>query len=314
VTINNDVKQYWLQKRPGFDAGIAWRIKDIIKREQIDLVNTHLWTANVWGRLAAFLAHVPVVVTEHNMDIWKSQPLRMVDRALAPLTTAMVTVSAEVKGFYVHQAGVAEKKIVVINNGIDVENFTADERLAGLPGRGAVIGMVARLIPDKGHAFFFRALPVVRRHFPHATVLVAGDGPERGALERLAGELAISDAVTFLGTRTSDLAGLYHQCDLIVQPSLREGLSLTLLEALACGRPVVTTDVGSNRTVVCRDELGTVVPPRDVPALVAATVAWLSRPVDPSAAARRNAWVREQFSSEHMVRGYEDLFLRLVRA
>jgi glycosyltransferase involved in cell wall biosynthesis len=314
LAIRDDVTQYWLQKKPGLDMGIAWRIKDIISRERIDIVNTHLWTANVWGRLAAFLAHVPVVVTEHSVDVWKSRSQRLIDRALAPLADSLVAVSTEVRDFYARKAGVPEKKITVINNGIDVEAFTVVDMPARQPHQGPVIGMVGRLIPDKGHAFFFQAFPAVRQRFQHTTVLVVGDGPERPVLEHLTRELGIADAVTFLGTRTSELAGLYQQCDLIVQPSLREGLSLTLLEALACGKPVVTTSVGGNATIVNSTELGTVVLPRDVSALTTAVLDWLSRPDNPGAADGRHKHVQEHFSAERMVRQTGELFAKVVRA
>lgn len=120
--------------------------------------------------------------------------------------------------------------------------------------------------------------------------------------------MSLRPDVVFLGTQTEDLPALYGMLDLVVLPSLREGLSLTLLEALASGKPAVTTDVSSNRTVISRDYLGAVVPPGNVPALAGAIIGQLRQPVGPEVAEKRRQYVRDHFSASRMVAATEELF------
>lgn len=319
LVLNDDVTAYYLQKKPGFAPAIIWKIKDVIKQENIHIINTHLWTANVWGRLAGFLTGVPVVVTEHSVDTWKSGKYLLADRLLAYIMHTMIAVSSTVRDFYAGTAKVPAEKITVIQNGITVSDFkiSADplrkKNEFGLAQARPLLGSVGRLIPDKGHQYLFKALPEVKKQFPEVKLVVIGDGAERGNLEQMVRHLSLEDTVLFLGTRTRDLPELYGMVDVVVQPSLREGLSLTLLEALASGKPVVTTDVSSNKMVICQDYLGIVVPPGSVAELAGAIIEELHKPVTAEAAARRRTYVQDNFSSTQMVTGTENLFKSILR-
>jgi glycosyltransferase involved in cell wall biosynthesis len=318
LPVNDDVKIYYLQKKPGFDPAIIWRIKDIIKQEDIHIINTHLWTANVWGRLAGFLSRVPVVVTEHSVDLWKSTRYQLIDRILAHFMSGMIAVSDNVRDFYTNMVGIAPRKIIVIPNGINASRFmmnkdpTAKKQELGLAQARPLIGVVGRLVIQKGHTYLIQGLPQIKQQFPDARMVIIGDGPERENLQNEVERLSLTPDVVFLGTRINDLPELYNMLDVVVLPSLREGLSMTLLEALASGKPVVTTDVSSNKKVISHDFLGSVVPPGNVAELAQAVIDVLQEPATLEIIEKRRQYVREHFSSERMIRQTEVCFKRAI--
>jgi glycosyltransferase involved in cell wall biosynthesis len=195
------------------------------------------------------------------------------------------------------------RKIQVIHNGIALTPFErpADAALrASLShesGRPIVLA-VARLDKQKGHTFLLEAAAMV----PEAQFVLVGDGPERGALEAQVATLGLRDRVQFLGYR-SDIPELLAACDLFVLPSLYEGLPLSILEAMAAGKPVIATAIGGTDEVIVPDCSGVLVPPADAPVLAAAIKTLLA---DPSLARRLalagQARVAAMFSAAQMVR------------
>jgi glycosyltransferase involved in cell wall biosynthesis len=204
-------------------------------------------------------------------------------------------------------------KVRVIPNGVDVERFhprwpdrTLGDRLH-LPEGAPVAGIVAALRPEKNHALFLRSAALVRRQLPEARFLIVGDGPERGRLERLCRELAIGDAVHFLGTRT-DVAELLSLVDVLMLTSHMESNPVSILEAMASEKPVVATRVGSVPETVLDGRTGHLVPPGHASRMAARVVELLR---NPDRAAQMGRAGREEviahWSIERTVRGYEDL-------
>jgi glycosyltransferase involved in cell wall biosynthesis len=307
-----------LGKRPGPDALVLLRLARSMRAGKIDVVHTHVWNADVWGRLAGWVAGVPVLLTTaHNVDSWKKRRHLAVDRALAAVSRRLVCVSEAVRTFYRERAGIPEAKLTVIRNGIDPSPFDAASDAApararlGLNGSAPVLTVVARLVPQKGHRYFLEALVSLRREFPAALGLVVGDGALRGELEALASQLGLLDGggVRFLGERR-DVPEILSATDVFVLPSsLREGLPISLLEAMAARRAVVVTDIGGNRETVEDGVSGRVVPPADAQALAQACAEVLR---DPSLAASlgraARAKVEREFSVARMVRQTEELY------
>jgi len=179
--------------------------------------------------------------------------------------------------FLTDSAGISSKKLQVIRNGVDIRRFAAavgDRAALGLGG-GPVVGVVARLHPVKGHAVLLRAFAGVKANFPGAELLIVGDGEERKNLVALAAELRLDDSIVFLGSRR-DVPELLAAMDVVVLPSLEEGLPLSLLEAMAAAKPIVATDVGSVSTVIKNNETGMLVAPNDKQALSEAIIRILS--------------------------------------
>jgi glycosyltransferase involved in cell wall biosynthesis len=226
-----------------------------------------------------------------------------------------LAVSRHVRDRLAAGAGVPARKLRIVANGIDPAAFarSADPalraRLAGSPDRPLVL-TAARLSPQKAIDGLLSAAVLV----PDAIFAIAGDGPDRAALEARAQALGIAPRVRFLGPR-DDIPELLAACDLFVLPSLFEGLPLSVLEAMAAGKPVAATRIPGTDEAVADGETGILVPPGDAPALAAAIRAFLS---DPALARRAGEAgrerVRTRFTASAMVDGvvaaYEELLAR----
>jgi glycosyltransferase involved in cell wall biosynthesis len=202
-----------------------------------------------WGRLAAWRAGVPIVASALHSTGWPDGVGRL-NRLLTPITDAFIAVADPHGQYLVEREGFPQRKVCVIPNGVDVERFrTGGERLAarkelGLTPTTPVAGIVAALRPEKNHELFLRAAASVRQRIPEATFLIVGDGPERPKLEAIAAELGIAQSVRFLGTR-SDIPRLLAAMDVFALTSRMEANPVSILEAMATGRPVVAPKVGS---------------------------------------------------------------------
>jgi len=205
----------------------------------------------------------------------------------------------------------------VIHNGLDLSLYRkpADGALRESleVGPGPVALAIANLIPYKGHTFLLKAWKSVLSASPMATLLLAGEGPARSALEAEARDLGVADRVRFLGVRR-DIPALLAVSDVLVHPSLEEGFCNALLEAMAAGKPVVATDVGGNAEAVTNGTTGWLVPARDANALAGAIRRIFEDPglgVALGAAGRRVAETR--FTRDAMVRQYESLYMDLLK-
>ncbi len=207
-----------------------------------DVVHTSLWGAGAFGRTALLGPRRPaVVVSERRVEDFRSRRLRAVDRALAPVTDEWIGNSRDVADFVVRAHGAPPGRVHVVRNGVDTDVFRpADAPRPPLDGRSARIGSVGRLVHQKGYDLLVEAVPYVLAK-RDVEVVVAGDGELRGQLEHRADGLPITfpGAVHGAAAVADHLRGL----DLFVLPSRYEGLPNVVLEALACGVPVVATAV-----------------------------------------------------------------------
>lgn len=243
-----------------------------LRSEQPDVVHTFLLTANLYGRLAAILAGVPVIVaSEVNMYRWKARRHALAERLLARRTNCIVASARVVKDYYVAQVGVSPARVQVIYNGVDsVQTPTVTDREGirlglGLPPDEVVWAVVARFTEQKGLPYLIEALAAM----PPASrpwLLLVGDGPQRQLLERQVQVAALTDRVRFVGIRRN-LDDIFLSVDGFVLPSLWEGLPIALLHAMAAGLSVIATAVGGNGEVVVHGETGWLVPPADTRAL-----------------------------------------------
>jgi glycosyltransferase involved in cell wall biosynthesis len=302
-----------LDKRGPLDARAAWRLARLLKSRRVDVVHTHLWGASLWGRLAAVGARVPVVVTtEHNLDSWKRAHHLALDRALAPATTHLVAVSQQVREFY-EARGVGRGRWRVVYNGVDTSAPPRRGRGAaflelGLGRDDPVVGLVGRLVPAKAPEFFLRALALAAARVPGLRGLVVGDGPLRADVEAEARRLGLAGRVVFAGVR-QDVPELLPGLDALIFSSLREGLSMAMLEAMAAGVPVIATDVGGTPELIAHGVTGLLVPPSRPESLADALVGLFGDAAGGDAirqAARR--CVEERFSLEKMTAAHAALY------
>jgi teichuronic acid biosynthesis glycosyltransferase TuaC len=266
------------------------------------------------GVAAALLAkwfHRPLVITARGSDITQlagyAAPRRMIKWA-AREASAIITVSTSLKN-ELGLLGVDLGKIEVLRNGVDLAGFTpidppAARAQLSIAPNARVIASVGHLIPRKGHELVIEALAAV----PDTTLLVAGSGPDANALGELTKRLGLTGRVRFLGQLAHDrLPVVYSASDALVLASSNEGWANVLLEAMACGTPVVATDVGGSREVVDEPEAGVLVATRDSLHIAAALRGLLAALPD-RAATRRYA---ERFSWDETTRGQERIFRAL---
>jgi sugar transferase (PEP-CTERM/EpsH1 system associated) len=240
----------------------------LIRGRMCDVVHTH---SGCWSKvaIACFMAGgVPLVYTEHGRphpDPWSN---RVLDRIAVRWTDRVVAVGDSLNRYLVEQVGLPSEKVMTIYNGIDTVRFQPlNERAQvraelGYGDENVVIGIVARLAPVKNHQYLLRAFGKARASCEHARLLIIGGGNLRSEHEGLAHELELAEYVRFLGDR-EDVPRLLNACDLATLSSLSEGISLTILEAMSTGLPVVATDVGGNGAIVSNGRNGYLVPLED---------------------------------------------------
>lgn len=308
----------FLPKRSRKDVSIAFRLAASWKKNRFDLIHTHLFTADLWGRFAGLFSQVPIVSTSHTTSDPNIGPLgRWLDRMLDRRNNAVICVSEAVRRYRIEEAGFDPKKLHLIENGIDLDRFqkTASkeemESRLGLPSgrRWAVI--VGRLVSLKGHRFLIDALSLLVKDIPDLGLLIVGDGEEEKELKKLVDEKGLMERIFFLGLRR-DIADILGMSEVLVLPSSREGLPIVLLEAMAAGLPVVVTPVGGIPEVVMEGKTGFFV--SQEPMSIASA---LRRIFENPAMARAmgsdaRKLIEERYDIRVVARRYENLYRRLL--
>ena len=300
-----------LGRQPGFHPLLARGLAAAAREVEADVLHCHQYSPFVYGALARLAQPgLRVVFTEHGRlsDAPASRKRRLLNPMLAHAASRIVSVSHDLKRHMVAE-GLPDKRIEVVHNGIELGPEPASDAAADLrrrlelPGDACVIGTVARLDPVKHLRTLIEAAGQLAHRGRPVHVLVIGDGPEREALERETRDRALEHAVHFLGHR-DDARAYLPGLDVYVNSSISEGISLTILEAMAAGVPVVATAVGGTPEVVT-DQVGRLVPARDPSALASALGTLADQPslrATLGRAARRR--VAEHFTIETMTARY----------
>lgn len=296
------------------------RLRDAIHGFDPDIVHTFLLTGSLYGRFAAMLARVPVIVgTEVNI-YERKHPLHVwAERWLMRGTDAVVASAASVRDFYVAQIDADPSRVEVVYNAVDWSRLEttrtrAEVRAeAGVPADATLLCIVARLTEQKGHGVLFEALA---RHqgLGQAHVLIVGDGELSGELRAGARRLGLDDRAHFVGARR-DLGNLLGASDVFVMPSFWEGLPLSLVLAMGAGLPVVATRVAGIPEVVADGETGLLVPPGDSAALGDALARVVADPAFAgSLGAAARAFALPRFGIERYVDSVTSIYDRLLAA
>lgn len=294
---------------PSFHREIA----SVLRRSDAEVAHTHHFAPLLHSLAGRHLARVPRLVhTEHSYAYLTDRPdYRLALRTLAMECDAFVLCGERMEPFYRDRVGIPGGRVRIIPNGIDTVAFhpledrdRARESL-GLPG-GVLVGAAARLAPEKNFALLVRAFAIAHASRPELSLVLAGDGAERVALEALADSLGVHDAVRFLGWR-ADVELVVAALDVFVVSSLREALPLAVLESMSCGVTVVSTPVGDIPEVVHDGVSGLLVPPGDERALAAALIALASDPQRRIAMGRQ---ARQAILARYSIDAMVDEYLR----
>jgi sugar transferase (PEP-CTERM/EpsH1 system associated) len=303
-----------LGKPPGKSPAYLYQVWKMLRSGRFDIVHTRNLPC-LESQLAGLVAGVPVRVHgEHGWDVFdldgSRRGYRWLRRAFSLIVDRYVVVSAELGAFLRDRIGIAGRRIVRICNGVDTEKFRPAED--GLPTRPFVVGSVGRLeaVKDYGSlAAAFAALPPGEA----SRLVIVGDGSERSRLQAWLADRGLAASSSLAGA-SDDVAALMRGFSVFVLPSLAEGISNTILEAMATGLPVIATRVGGNAELVVDGETGFLVPPRD-PSAIAERLAYYRS--HPDVLARHGRAARQRalahFSLEVMVRQYRDFYRDCAR-
>lgn len=306
-------------RRPG--PGTLWRLIRLLRSRRIQVVHTYLFDASIVGRVAAWLAGVPVVLSSTRSSLEYLPRLALwVDRITAVLCQRVIAVSRGTADFVIQQERIPAAKVVVVSNGVDLEHYQPGDRasaraMLGINRTSCVVASIGRLHTQKGHRFLLKALSLLRTEMPSLVCVIAGDGELRDELEEYARIVGVENCCRFLGV-VPDSRIVYDAADLLVLSSLYEGMPNVVLEAMAMAIPVVATKVQGAVELVREGETGFLVPPADEHAL-ATSIRRLA--VDPQRARAMGLRGREIVEQSHgidaMVNTVEELYQReLVRS
>jgi glycosyltransferase involved in cell wall biosynthesis len=286
----------------------------IIRRHKIDIVHTH---ASLSGRIAGRLTGSRVVLTRHGLSPVKNDAFhRFISWLVAKMfTDKIIAISRAVK-INLIETGIPAEMITTIHNGIDLSPLENVEPILrkelGIAQDIPIIGIVARLVWQKGYEYAIKAMPFVLKRYPRAILVIIGDGHLKNKLQDLVKELSVEKNVLFLGYRR-DVEKIMADFDVFVLPSISEGLGLSLLEAMALGKPVVATEVGGMPEVVKSGISGLLVAPKDSEALATGILKILSsKEMSRRMATAAKKTVYEKFSAQSMAALTEKLYTKIL--
>jgi len=264
------------------DEGAVRELAAWLRRNEIDLVHAHMYRAELVGTRAAVAAGTPVIVATVHSSRVRSDADRALLAALTPSMDRLIVPSESIAR-KVRAEGRGAARFAVIPNGVDLSRFASPVppcRLRselGIPARAPLLGVVARLEPEKGHRHLIAAMPAILRAAPDAWLAIVGEGSEADSLRAQADALDVAARVAFTGRR-EDVIALTADLSIAVLPSLREAQGISILEAMALRRPVVASAVGGIPEVITDGVDGVLVPPGDAVALAEAIVRLIRDP------------------------------------
>jgi glycosyltransferase involved in cell wall biosynthesis len=306
-----------LGRRAKADVWIWARLARFLRAHRVDIVHAHKFGSNVWGTLMGRLARVPVIVAHEHSWSYEGQALRrFLDRELvARGADRLVAISREDQRRMIEVERIAPERTAFIPIGLPAlpTRIAGDVRAQlGIAPEQPVIGSVALLRPQKAHHVLIRAVATLVSEWPDLQVLLVGDGPEHAALERLAAELGVSDAIRFLGYR-NDVPDVLRALDVAVSSSDFEGSPAAILEYMDASLPVVATAVGGVPDLIESGTHGLLVPAGD-PTALASAIAEILRDRERGRAMGERGRERRhsEFGIDTFMRRLEDLYVELL--
>ncbi len=298
------------------DLSALFFLLRMIKEENIDVISTHSGDDSFIGAIAGRLSRrKPAIVRTRHLALPITSKI-----TYSLLPHKVVTVSEFVRRYLCEDKGIAPDRVVAIPTGVDIERFDPDRTPdtlraeLGIPADAPVAGVIAQLRRKKGHHVLLDAIPLVLKELPGALFLFAGDGPQRGNIEKKIAELGVGKNVRLLGLRP-DVPVVLKGMDLFVLPTLQEALGTSILEASAMKRAVVAADSGGVSETIINGKTGLLVAPEDPAALAAAITGLLKdRGLRKAMGEEGRRMVEERYTIERMGTIMFALYNELVSA
>lgn len=293
-----------------------FKLSGLIRQKSIDVVHSNSRTTGVLACLLGELTNTAHIHTCHGFF-----KRRLSRRLFGCWGERVIAISEEVKEHLMRDFDVDEKDIRVIHNGIDIKKFTvyssqftADLKKKFGLGEGPIIGIVGRLSDVKGHIYLIEAMKLVLEKIPNAQLLIVGEGKMKKQLKNLVQKLKLEKSVNFVPS-VGDTAQMLSIMDLFVMPSLKEGLGLSLMEAMAQAKAVIGSDVGGIRSLVQDGYNGLLVRPADSQLLFQAIIELLRHP-EKAKVLGNNAriFIEQNFSAKQMVSNTQEVYLECLSA
>ena len=312
-----------LHRRPGIDRGCAKRLHEFADREGAEILHAHQYTPFFQSMLSRGLfGRRPVVFTEHGRHFpdLPSRKQMVVNRLMLRSCDRLIGCGVAVRQALIDNEGLPESRVEVIYNGVDLSTVGkpsagARERIRaefGFASTDFVAVLVARLHELKDHQTALRAVDEARRQIPGLRLLLAGDGDQRAAIEQTIQKRGLAQTVTLAGTR-KDVADLLAASDVFLMSSISEGIPLTVIEAMAARRPVVSTSVGGIPELVEHGVTGLLAASGDSASLAASLVQLYRRPdLRERMAIVAARYAAEKFSLNRMLNGYRDVYREVL--
>lgn len=305
-----------LSRKPGFDTQLIGQIRQHIKQQQIDIIHCHQYTPYIYGLFASIFTAAKVVFTEHgrfypDSSSWKR---RLLNPLLNKLTAATTAISAATKQALVEFENIPGKNIEVVYNGIfglEVDPLKRDTlaQELGLDSETLCIGTIARLDPIKNHSMMLKAFKRVLDSGLKCKLMLVGDGEQMPVLQALIQQLQLTEHVILTGYESKPQNHLALM-DIYLLPSLSEGTSMTLLEAMSIGKPCIVTDAGGNPEIVLNNVTGLVTPNDDEAAYADAIIKLANAPeLQKQFSEAAKARFDQLFNIPNMAKAYETIYL-----
>ncbi|MFV1977124.1 MAG: glycosyltransferase [Candidatus Scalindua sp.] len=323
------IKSFDMRNR--FNPGVILQLSSLIKKERVDIVHSQGARADFFARIAAKLAGAPNVVSTVPMPVegFDVNPIKKLiymafNRFSECFVDRFIVVSDALEKMMIEKHRIAPQKIVKIYNGIETDEYCiSDEeivhrrssfRTKANIGEGVpVIGIIGRLVWQKGFEYFIEAIPEVLKEFKEAWFLVVGEGELEDDLKVKSKKLKLEDKIIFTGFR-DDIEDVLASIDIFVIPSLREGMPVVLLEAMAMKKPIVATNIEGIMEILENGVTGLLVPPKDSKALAEAIITMFTHKdesLQMGLTARKV--VTERFGVDTMVQKAEEVYEELLR-
>jgi glycosyltransferase involved in cell wall biosynthesis len=303
-----------------FRVDALYRLSSILKSQKPNILHSWMFHPVLAGRIFGCLHKIPVIISSrHNVNIG-GLFREMINRLTAQMDDHVIAVCEVARQTEIKRAHILPDKVTTIYNGINLEEYltilrSRDEirKYLGVTNEDFVVVSTGRMHYQKGYSILINAISLITNTYPSIKLLLVGDGPVRSILEKYALELGISNQIMFTGQR-SDISDILHASDVYISSSLWEGSSISIIEAMASGLPIIATKVGGTPELVEDKVSGILVPSRN-PSIIAQAIIELYT----NAELRKNIGIQarqraiKNFSSKEMVKKIEKLYLKLLK-